>query len=110
MHDAVPAIRLAFDGALTMRTAETLCTTLREAIGQQVDVSIDCTAAGEVDLTFVQLLVAARASARRSGRTVTLAAQPEGTWLHTLTRAGFRITHEDRPGEARAYWFEGAEA
>lgn len=95
------------DGALTIRNAAAVCTTLREAIAQFPAVSIDCTAAAEVDLSFIQLLAASRVSASRSGRTVNLAACPDGPLLNALTRGGFHVTNED-PADARSFWFDGA--
>jgi ABC-type transporter Mla MlaB component len=115
--DAATAGHLAFEGALTMRTIEALHATLREAIKQYSSVSIDCTAATEVDLSFVQLLVAARASAGHADKSVVLATRPDGALLDTLTRVGFRIVPEDQrghqPGQApitdsQTFWFEGA--
>ena len=102
--------RLVLDGALTMRSIEALCATLRERVAQGADVAIDCTAAAEVDLSFIQLLVAARASALQADKTVTLSARPDGALLNALTRAGFRVTHEEQTGEVEAFWFEGAAA
>jgi ABC-type transporter Mla MlaB component len=111
--DAATAGCLAFEGALTMRTIEALHATLRDAIKQYASVAIDCTAATEVDLSFVQLLVAARVSAGHSDKSVVLAACPDGALLDTLTRVGFRIVAEDQPGQApvtdsQTFWFEGA--
>jgi ABC-type transporter Mla MlaB component len=110
MTQEVAAGRLVLDGALTMRTAEALCATLRETLSQHEGVSIDCTGAAEVDLSFIQLLIAARTTALQSDRTVSLAERPDGALLNALTRAGFRVTQEEQTGEAPAFWFEGAAA
>jgi len=99
--------RLVLDGALTIRHAGAICATLREAIAQCPAVSIDCTAAAEVDLSFIQLLAASRVSASCLGRTVTLSACPDGPLLNTLTRGGFHVTNED-PADPRSFWFDGA--
>jgi len=117
-QDAAAGGHVALAGALTIRTADTVHATLREAIAQHCNVSIDCTAATEVDLSFIQLLVAARASARRSDNSVSLAACPDGALLDALTHAGFRVSREGQPsgtapGEIAAggpgtFWFEGA--
>ena len=66
--------------------------------------------AAEVDRSFIQLLVAARATALQTDKTVTLSTHPDGALLNALTRAGFRVIHEDQAGEAEAFWFEGAAA
>jgi ABC-type transporter Mla MlaB component len=109
-QDIAAASRLVLDGVLTIRTAGALCGTLREAVAKHSSVSIDCAAAVEADLSFIQLLIAARASARRSDKTVTLMTFPDGPLLDALTRAGFRVTHEHQSGQAPAFWFEGAAA
>jgi ABC-type transporter Mla MlaB component len=110
MQDVAVAGRLVLDGVLTMRTAEAVCTLLREAVAAQPAVSIDCTAATDVDLSFIQLLLAARVSALQSNKTVTLMAAPDGPLLGALSRAGFRVTQEDRSGQSPSFWFEGMAA
>ncbi len=117
-QDAAAGGQVAFAGDLTMRTVDTTHATLREAIARGCDLSIDCTAATEVDLTFIQLLVAARASALRSDNSVSLASCPGGALLDVLTHAGFRVSREQQPsgiaaaeinpGEAGTFWFEAA--
>jgi ABC-type transporter Mla MlaB component len=106
---------LMLEGALTMRTVETVRATLREAIAPlAAPLAIDCSAATEIDLTFVQLLVATRVSAQRLGGTVSLAPAPDGALLDTLTRGGFRVAcdanGDDAVGKAAGFWFEGADA
>ena len=91
-----------------MRTIETIHATFRGAIEQlsgapPSNIAIDSSAATETDLTFVQLLIAARISARRIGHTVSLAAIPDGALLDTLSRGGFSVTRE-----ADGFWLEGA--
>ena len=110
-QETADTVRLVLDGALTMRTIETVHATLREAIEPApgkpgAPISIDCSAATETDLTFVQLLVAARISTRLLGTTIGLTARPEGALLDTLTRGGFQVVDED----PSAFWFAGAEA
>jgi ABC-type transporter Mla MlaB component len=100
--------RFALSGVLTMRAVEEIHTKLREALAAHQVVELDCTEASEVDLGFVQLLVAARSSARHAGKSITLAARPEGALLDALTRGGFRITAEERLEGPQGFWFEGA--
>ena len=109
MTDVFTDGRLVLVGALTVRDAPAICARLRETIGQHKTVSIDCSSAREIDLSFIQLLVAARTGASSTGRSVTLAGPPGGALLHTLTRGGFRVVQEDAPGAA-AFWFTGASA
>jgi hypothetical protein len=109
-------VHLVFDGALTMRTVETVQATLRAAIGAPsgatpadpapTGIAIDCSAATEIDLTFIQLLIAARVSTSAAGRRLGLAPCPEGVLLDTLTRGGFRLVPEPGGG----FWFTGEAA
>ncbi len=94
-----------------MRNIETVHATLREAVdppsgGATTNISIDCSAATEIDLAFVQLLIATRISTDLVGHAVSLAVHPDGALLDTLTRGGFQVVCED----ASAFWFEGAGA
>jgi hypothetical protein len=107
--------RIVFDGILTMRTADAVRATLLAAItpDAQADpdidaggLSIDCAGAGEIDLTFIQLLIAARISAHQANRTLWLATPPDGALLDTLTRGGFRAIHDDGEDGDPAFWFE----
>jgi hypothetical protein len=113
-------VQLVLDGALTMRTVETVRATLRAALEPPsgnapagiapdaitpASIAIDCSAATEIDLTFIQLLIAARVSAGTVGRSLGLAPCPDGVLLDTLTRGGFRI--EPEPG---GFWFTGEAA
>ncbi len=103
--------RLVLEGALTMQTVDTVRATLREAIEALSDtpatgVVVDCAAATDIDLTFIQLLIASRTSADRLGKSVAVANPPEGALLDTLARGGFQIV----PESGDAFWFESAAA
>jgi hypothetical protein len=122
-EDIAAGVPLVFAGALTMRTVDDIHATLREAIERPdsaadppadpaadplgARISIDCAAATEVDLTFVQLLIASRISAPRVGKTVQLAAPADGALLDTLTRGGFQAVRESCPDGTPDFWFEG---
>jgi len=134
--DIVAGTCLMLEGALTMRTVETVRATLRDAIVPMAEaqygnlsipspaiapLAINCSAATEFDLTFVQLLVATRVSAHRLGGTVSLVSAPGGALLDTLTRGGFRVVRGAEEGDTSgagdgeapkvaAFWFEGADA
>lgn len=101
---------LVLEGDLTLRTVEAVHAKIGEVITRHANVVIDCTAAADVDLSFVQLLVAARTSARRAGGTVVLAARPDGALLDTLMRGGFRVAGQGLSRDAAGFWFEGAQA
>jgi hypothetical protein len=101
-------IQLVLDGALTMRTVETVRDTLRAAIEPPAGITptgidIDCSDATEIDLTFIQLLIAARLSTGAAGRRLSLAPCQNGALLDTLARGGFRLVPEPGGG----FWFSG---
>ena len=99
---------LKLDGPLILRTAIQTCSALSEALGKNEAVSIDCNAAADIDLSFIQLLVAARNSAQQAGRAVSLAKGADGTLLMVLNRAGLRPVNSVTPGDDDDFWFEGA--
>jgi ABC-type transporter Mla MlaB component len=104
-------VQLVLDGALTMRTVEAVRATLRVALEPPsstapTGIDIDCSAASEIDLTFIQLLIAARVSTCAAGRSLSLTPCPNGVLLDTLTRGGFRLVPERGGG----FWFTGEAA
>jgi anti-anti-sigma regulatory factor len=106
--DPASAGHLALDGALTIRTAEAVSAQLLDALRQHANLAIDCSAATEVDLSFIQLLIAARVSAGLLQQSVVLNRRPDGVLLDALTRAGFPVAQQGQDGEAMAFWFGGA--
>jgi anti-anti-sigma regulatory factor len=105
--------RLVFEGALTMRSVKSNFTRLQQAIATHDVICVDCHAAEDIDLTFIQLLVAARKTAERSGKRLCLSGPAEGALFDTLTRAGFMIrqdTAQGGPAIPESYWFSDATA
>lgn len=80
--------RVVLAGDLTIRTAKSLHGELLAALGQHDRLEIDCTDAAEVDLSFIQLLIAARKSAARAGKTLAVRHAPGGVVEDALRRAG----------------------
>jgi ABC-type transporter Mla MlaB component len=106
MAGNVPAEgRLVLTGAVTLQSAETIHAQILGMAGQAV-VEIDCSGATEVDLSLVQLVLAARVSARKSGRTVTLSQPATGALLETLQRGGFLGAAADQPNSDQAFWLQ----
>ena len=90
MADTEPTpLRLSFDGPLTVRTIADRRATLLDALAGHASVHVDCTAADSVDLSFIQLLLAARCSARTAGRHFALATPPAGALRRALEQGGF---------------------
>ncbi len=81
--------RLVLDGPRTLRTAEQSHAALLDMVRRHATVEIDCGGADEVDASFIQVLLAARASAARAGGAVRLAHPPSGALRAALVRGGF---------------------
>jgi anti-anti-sigma regulatory factor len=110
-QDTEADVRLILEADLTIRTVDIIRATLRSAIEPPfgaipADIAIDCSAAADIDLTFIQLLIAARLSIRTAGRQIRFASCPDGVLLDTLTRGGFRVVPEEDGG----FWFTGEAA
>ncbi len=80
--------RLALTGALTLQSAEAIHAQLL-AMADQPVVEIDCSEATEVDVSVIQLILAARITASRAGRTIRLTQPASGALRETLHQGGF---------------------
>ena len=92
---------LDFAGAQTLRQAEETLEKLRGALAQASEVLLDCSRLDEVDLSFIQLVLAARRSADRDGKILGLIAPAKGALLKALDTAGIL------PSGPHRFWFEG---
>ncbi|WP_246138571.1 STAS domain-containing protein [Nitrospirillum bahiense] len=86
--------KIVLEGARTLRNAEETHAALVSAMKAHAVLEIDCGALDEVDLSFVQLLLAARKSARNAQRILKLAQPVSGALRDTLHRGGFLMTAE----------------
>jgi hypothetical protein len=75
-------------GPQTIREAAQTHAALLEALRDHPDVALDCGAVTEVDLSFVQMIVAARRGAGGMGRRFALLHPPGGPLLGVLVRGG----------------------
>lgn len=104
-QDVPPAEPLVLTGALTLQTMEAVHARLI-GLADQERVAIDCSEATEVDVSFVQLLLAARGTALESGRTVTLTQPASGALLDTIERGGFLNTCAEKSSADWMFWLE----
>jgi hypothetical protein len=88
-------------GAQTIREAEGTLQALRDALAAAPSVALDCDAVEEADLAFLQLILAARKSARQAGKNLNMTAPASGPLLAALDSAGIRPEGDYR------FWFEG---
>jgi anti-anti-sigma regulatory factor len=101
--------RFILEPIQTLRAIEATCTELRDLLAQHTSIEIDCSAVDEADLTLVQLLLAARKSAARSGKRLALAAPASGALRNALLRSGL-LDGPAPEGSARSFWHHPSEA
>jgi anti-anti-sigma regulatory factor len=94
----------------TIRTIETIRGELLAALESQPTLAIDCAALAEADLSLIQLLLAARKTARQSGKTLALAQPASGVLRDVLLRGGFLAAAGGPPKEEDPFWLQGAPA
>lgn len=80
---------LQLTGEMTLRQASALHEQLRGATAAHDRVDIDCAGVSEIDISAVQLLVAASKSAVAAGKSVSVRFPEGGTLDTVLRRAGF---------------------
>ena len=80
---------LSLTGGLTTPRAEAIHAEVFAVVSGHSNIAIDCSNASEMDVAFIQILVAAQRFAVKSGKTVGLAAPPAGILAETLRRCGF---------------------
>jgi anti-anti-sigma regulatory factor len=95
---------VSFDGVLSVRGIEAARQRLLDALSRQPAVAVDCSAAEAVDLSFIQLLLAARLSAERAGKRLALVG-PAPALQAALLQAGFPAAGTEA---ADPWWAEAA--
>lgn len=98
MNTSIARTVVPLGGDLTISRSEELRETLLTAFSTEAAVHVDCSAALSADVSFLQLIVAARASAARRGVNLTVAAPPGGP-VAAAARAAGMAPLESPPGE-----------
>jgi len=95
-----PTVVIGFSGAATIRHADEIAERLRQAFASSDRIEIDCTQVTEVDVTFLQLLIAAVKSAEASGKVLSLSAPVRGALLEAVSVCGVQ------DGPRAQFWLE----
>jgi ABC-type transporter Mla MlaB component len=95
--------RLVLSGEITLQSIDAIHARLLEMAGQPV-VEIDCSGVTEADLSLVQLILAARASAQESRRSIVLTRPAAGALRDALQRGGFLGVVAGKPNPDQAFW------
>ena len=104
MHELAVADHLKFSGPLTVRVAKQIRTRVIDALRQFPSVTIDCSGASEVDLSFIQLVLSARKSASACAKTLLLAQPADGALLEALRQAGLVAPAGHQPVADQTFW------
>jgi ABC-type transporter Mla MlaB component len=104
------AKRLPLQGSLTLQTIEAVHAELVALLEHHDAIELDCAGLAETDLSLVQLIIAAQKSARRLGKSVTLAGPASGALAKVLSRAGFLGTGLPQAAGQEAFWLSSGGA
>jgi anti-anti-sigma regulatory factor len=80
---------LSLTGSLTTPRAEAIHAEVFAVLSGHPSVAVDCANASEMDVAFIQILIAAHRFAAQCGNAVALASPPAGILAETLKRCGF---------------------
>jgi ABC-type transporter Mla MlaB component len=94
---------MRLSGEMTVRTIAGAHRKLAAKFKQSDVIVADTTKVSALDLTLVQLLICARRTALKQGKTFTLSAPASGALLETLKRGGFVGAPEN---EDTAFWLQ----
>jgi len=95
-------VRVVLDGTQTVRNIAAARATLLETLTGHQKVLVDVNAIETADLSLIQLLLAARRSARQQGKDLVLALPVAGALQDALQRGGFLP-----PDGADPFWTGG---
>jgi ABC-type transporter Mla MlaB component len=102
--DTKTSIRFAIDGALTIRTTAETAPALRKQLNKrQAKVELDVSSVTEIDVSGIQLLLAARASALKAGKTLTIA-QPLPEPVRVVLQQGGFLAAEGGTDMSDSFW------
>lgn len=104
MSAAAPLTTIELAGELTIRGVAEVRSRLIEALAAEPRLAAHIEREATVDLTFVQLMEAARRAAGEAGGELSLCEPAGGALLETLQRGGF-LTDPDR----RRFWLKTSE-
>ncbi|MDB5535733.1 MAG: hypothetical protein JWP26_3428 [Devosia sp.] len=80
---------LSISGDAGLRNVQDIAGLLRQALDSHSSITVATEGLTSIDVTILQLLVAARKSALASGKTLTLHAPPDGVLHRLLVQTGF---------------------
>lgn len=101
--------RIIIDGVQTVRNIQSTYDRLSAAIAEHQAIVVDCDAVTELDLSLIQLLLSAKATADSNGKSLALATPAGGKLRTALERAGF-LADAPNGSDPAAFWLKGRQA
>jgi ABC-type transporter Mla MlaB component len=98
------ASRLVLEGVRTLRTAAETNKVIRDSLEKTSTLEIELSGIVEADLSFIQILLAAWETARRSNRTVRLVRPASHVIRQVLERGGFPIGDFEPISGQHQFW------
>jgi Predicted NTP binding protein (contains STAS domain) len=98
------AALLALSGPADIRAITAIHQRLLAAFAESVAIELDVSGIADPDISFVQLIEAARRHASVTGKTICLRGSAGGALREQLMRGGFLVRGEDR-----AFWLNSEE-
>lgn len=105
MLDLSASAHISMPESLTVRDAEQIHVRLVQAVRDRQSIVIDCSAATEIDLSFIQLVLSARKSARAAGKALSVVPPSDGLLADVLRRAGLLGAPDAAPAADQLFWF-----
>jgi ABC-type transporter Mla MlaB component len=102
--------RLVLDGELTIRTIAAIHGRLRTLLDESQRVELELQTTGPIDVSFIQLALAARRSAEAAGKQVVWTKSAPGVLRDVLVRGGFVSQLTGHVSAAEAWWSTTVEA
>lgn len=94
----------ALSGEMTVRESEAIRKKISDALEGDIHLTLDCADVTRVDLSFIQLILAARKSAAAAGMTLTLRHPAGGVLAEALARAGIAAPDADPSDPDQIFW------
>ena len=107
-HDNSQPFRVDLDGVQTLRNIQMAYERLNTALVEHQAIEIQCDGIAELDLSLIQLLLAAKRSADKSGKSLRLTSPAAGKLRAALDRAGFLAAGVDQSNHAAEFWLKGS--
>ncbi|HVI51892.1 MAG TPA: STAS domain-containing protein [Candidatus Sulfotelmatobacter sp.] len=85
---SAPTVVIGFSGSATIRQADDVAHRLRQALESSDRIEVDCSELDEVDVTFLQLILAAHKSAEADGKVLVLSSPAKGALLDAVAICG----------------------